>query len=748
MTQVTSNVRGLSALAVAFCETPVGRRRGGPQFSAVPIAIDDTGGEPLIGRQHGDAAAFAILEPLEARQLMSVSLNGAGFTVVTPAADSRVIYVSSSGGSDANSGLSTSSPVKSLAKGMSLVRTGSADQLLLKRGDSWKEAFGRWTKSGRSASEPLVIGAYGSGDRPLIRSGTSDGIGLGSASVASVNHLAILGLHFWADGRDPSVPGYNRYSLSYGINVIAGGTGLLIEDVKVEKYMTNIAFVPYLGDMQNVTIRRSIITDAYDVGNSSLHAQGLFVDGVRGLTLEQNTFDHNGWHDTIPGAKATIYNHNAYVTGDTSGLVAKGNLFANASSHGLQARAGGVITGNLFLNNPIGLSYGLVNGGGVNVKGGVSGEVSDNIFLGGRDISGSGRGIGIQAGNIRPGSGTHFSRNIFTSYQDGGLAAIVLEYGVGTTQGDAVGINDLTIKDNIVHKWYRGLSVASDMSTTAISYKRLKNVVLKNNRFSELSRSPLLSTDYLAVDATSSITSDASRYPAPERSLATFNKALGGYTAEWQFMVQLRDRGLGVWNPAYSALAPVDFIRAGFGYLPLNASQPTPPASPPATVPPAVPPTVPPVVPPTVPPSVPPAVPPAVPPTVPPTTGQEPIRKSDAAVYVKSVKLCQIRDGQKLIVRFSRDVGATIDLADLTLTTEGGQAISTSQMTLEWNARKRMAVWRLGGELTPPLDRGVYNLGLNAQTIVDDKGRHLDGDRDRQGGDNFNCLFKVKKKAA
>ena len=55
--------------------------------------------------------------------------------------------------------------MKSLAKGISLIRSGSADQLLLKRGDSWKESFGRWTKSGRSADESILISAYGVGNR-------------------------------------------------------------------------------------------------------------------------------------------------------------------------------------------------------------------------------------------------------------------------------------------------------------------------------------------------------------------------------------------------------------------------------------------------------------------------------------------------------------------------------------------------------------------------------------------------------
>ena len=46
------------------------------------------------------AATAPVVETLENRQLMSVSLDANGWTVVTPTADSRVIYVSSSTGND------------------------------------------------------------------------------------------------------------------------------------------------------------------------------------------------------------------------------------------------------------------------------------------------------------------------------------------------------------------------------------------------------------------------------------------------------------------------------------------------------------------------------------------------------------------------------------------------------------------------------------------------------------------------
>jgi len=114
-----------------------------------------------------------LLEAMEMRRHLSVSRDANGWTAVTAAADTHAIYVSNSTGSDSNPGTQTS-PIKTLAKAQGLVGAGSADWILLKRGDTF-EGFGTWKKSGRSAQEPLYISAYGTGARPQINSGVSPG---------------------------------------------------------------------------------------------------------------------------------------------------------------------------------------------------------------------------------------------------------------------------------------------------------------------------------------------------------------------------------------------------------------------------------------------------------------------------------------------------------------------------------------------------------------------------------------------
>src|SRR5688500_14316556 len=82
----------------------------------------------------------AVVDTLEGRLHFSVSYDAAGFTVVTPGASDRIVYVSASGGNDSNYGLSAVAPVRTLNKAKSLVRSGYGDQMLLKRGDTFYEA--------------------------------------------------------------------------------------------------------------------------------------------------------------------------------------------------------------------------------------------------------------------------------------------------------------------------------------------------------------------------------------------------------------------------------------------------------------------------------------------------------------------------------------------------------------------------------------------------------------------------------
>lgn len=351
-----------------------------------------------------------------------------GWTVFAPSADSRIVYVSDSLGDDGNSGLSVDQPVKSLGVAKGLIRDGYPDQLLLKRGDTWtNQSFGDWTKRGRSATEPLLIGAYGSGNRPLVQTGKSNGINLWNGSVDTYSNIAIVGIHFQAHAND-------GVSGPAGINWHRPGQNLLIEDTFVQGYKDNIVVqsVDSTRRMSNLTVRRSIVADAFALNPSyagGSHAQGIYTDRVDGILVEESVFDHNGWNPSVAGADPTINNHNLYIQTTNTGLTVRDNVIARGSSHGLQARPGGEVSGNLFLDNAI--AFFLAGDGGT---------AADNVVLHGSRRSlypdGGPRGFGIDMMDV---AGSQALRNVIAHALDG---ANPLDGLVG-----------VTTLDNVIYQW-------------------------------------------------------------------------------------------------------------------------------------------------------------------------------------------------------------------------------------------------------------------------------------------------------
>ncbi|HEV8292471.1 MAG TPA: right-handed parallel beta-helix repeat-containing protein, partial [Tepidisphaeraceae bacterium] len=552
-------------------------------------------------------ASLFSLDPLENRRFLSVGLNANGWTVVDASPDTRRIYVSSSIGNDLNTGFSPSSPLKTIAAGIALLRNGMPDWILLKRGDSWSgEGLGSWSKSGRSAEEPMLISAYGSGERPLLNTGAYNGF---YTQNDAVNNLDIIGIHFYADTRDPNSPTYVGPDGGLGIRWLVGGTNLLIEDCDIDSYATNIDISAAYGPISNVSLRRNIITDAYTITG---HSQGAIFGGIDGLTLEGNVFDHNGWNEQIADAEPTVFNHNIYIVQDNKNVIVKDNIIANAASHGLQARSGGQISGNIFINNPIGLSFGLVNGSH-ETDGGVTGFIKDNIFLGSRDINGAVRGYVMEIDNVKPG-GTVISGNIMVGNAQSLNPAIQLSYGTyaGAPSG-TTGINDLTIENNVLYNWASALWIDSRMVPGSIGSLALNNLTVRNNDFQMLRdpqmivHGPLFNSaqehfaanryystqpvaSWFSVNFTttsfntwkSSYESTAVNtqvgYPDSTRTIATYNATLGGATTAAAFITEARKQSQINWRAGYTSSAIGDYFEQGYNaWLPAVIVTPTSP---------------------------------------------------------------------------------------------------------------------------------------------------------------------------
>lgn len=537
----------------------------------------------------------ATLESLENRTHLSVTTQN-GWTIVSPAGDSRVIHVSSSSGNDANPG-SSSAPVATLARGISLLRSGSADQLLLKRGDQFDESFGMWSKSGRSADEPMLIGAYGNGARPEVRTGARNGLVTGRTPV---NNLVIQSIHLNAHTRDAEGGTFvSAAGGSYGIQSLAPVSNLLIEDTEIENYRYNVSIQKYYGPISNVEFNRNVIHHAYSEPGGG-HSQGMYVYGVDGLTLNENVFDNNGWSAKVPAAKATIFNHNAYLKENNNDVVVTNNIFANAASHGLQARAGGTIIGNLFVNNAVHMSFGLTNGS-AGRPGGVTGEVSGNVFLGGRDISGSARGWAIELGNTSPRGTTIVKDNVIAHDTQGHFPAIVLSYGQNLVNpSEVVGLNNLTIQNNIVYKWYESLGTSSGLQNGGSGVQGYVNVDFVDNQFQYSGNTRLIyhgqpyngaveswsgNQYYTPKSPTGWFTVNGARlsfnswrsqvdgsaedqpidYDDPNRNPGTYQADLGGVGTVNGFLSEARKQSQSNWRDQYTTTAVVNYVRQGFG---------------------------------------------------------------------------------------------------------------------------------------------------------------------------------------
>jgi hypothetical protein len=503
-----------------------------------------------------------------------------GWTVLTPRPDSLVIYVSSSGGNNSNAGTSAAAPVRTIAEGMLRLRSGFPDHLLLKRGDVWNEAFGFWSKSGRSAAEPMVVASYGpSPARPRVIADNEPGLrGLDHP----VNYFAFTGIHLQIANRPSSLA-------PTGIRWLSPTRHFLIEDCLIEGFSTNVVVQGFFGPIEDFRIRRSVVVDAYDTGTLS---QGMYCENVDGILIEECLFDHNGWRPGI--AAPSIFNHNVYLHAGTRNLVATGNIFARASSHGLQARAGGTVENNLFLRCPVSLSYCYVLGGSEPTAGGIAGRVHGNVMTEGNDILDKPRGIGMQVGNIDPARGAEITNNFFlrnASAQPYG-AAIELQAGNG------LGVHKTLIQDNVCYGYNAGLTAEGETDKYSLTQVRHNCFMpldtysfvvhhrfeLQGSRISYLDNiynSPRVANSWFranlilySIDGWKILSQDMTGvvndggFPDPSRSVQSYS-ALQGFPATVAgYLTEARKQSRQSWRPACATEAVVDYLRVGFGGTP------------------------------------------------------------------------------------------------------------------------------------------------------------------------------------
>jgi hypothetical protein len=519
------------------------------------------------------------------------------WTDFTPSPDTRRVFVSSSAGSDSNDGLSEATPVKSIWKGYTLLRDGYPDWLLLKRGDTfttgrnvdrfgpppldWGFSFG---KSGRSSSERLLVSSYGSGSRPYIKCNPDESPIWFQDPV--VRYVAFVGLNFKSYTRDPDSPEFQGPAGKSGINA------LYAEDVLFEDCRFSYFGGHAIQSCAAFTLRGCVISDNYaTVG----HSQGLYTNNVKGLVVEGCAFIRNGWNPKVPGAQATVYNRNLYIS-NTPGTVVRDCIDADGASGGMQLRIGGTCERNLVVRAPLGISFSHPE----NPKGvDVTGVIRQNVILGGRNIDILGRGTGISIGTSAV--DTSIYENIIANNTDGteNVAGIVFNGEDIETRGG------IDVRDNIVRGWEyggRGTCIGFFMSPTRSL--RLRSVTVRNNKFEQIDARVVggealtglegatftgnryfsgradgewvrfAGLDYsldmwLAQTGEPATARGATQFPDPGRGIASYMQTLGRPASIDEFLAQVRNQSRDNWRPEYTARNVINYVREGFGWAPI-----------------------------------------------------------------------------------------------------------------------------------------------------------------------------------
>ena len=537
------------------------------------------------------------------------------WTEFKPSHDTQIVYVSSSAGSDANSGLSELAPVKTISKGYSLLRNGYPDWLLLRRGDTWLTGPGAggdgldglgqlfrvdtaeyaylFQKDGRSSSERMVVAGYGTGPRPHLKSQA------GKRAViwpfgSELKHVAFVSLDLKAYTRDPADPGF--VDASGGPAAFLGWCDdVLIEDCRFAFY-TGMAISPDNAghEVRNISIRGCVVADSY---SATSHSQGLYANSVDGLLIEGCYFIHNGWHATIPGAHATIFNRNFYIA-NSPGTVIRDCVDADGSSGGMQLRRGGLCEHNLFIRAPLAVDWGHAeNPAGTTA----TGTIRDNVILGSRDIAQSPRGFGI---NLGP--------RVVDTQVYGNIVARNVE-GTGNVfafsfyPGEAYTCSNIEINNNIVYDWdYKGTGAGFAVVNGNTTTPSFSGVSIYDNDVQQLGAGMILKSELKADDAVlriqfannrwssqragsswfqvaglsyglsawSALVADTTStlaprsFPDPGRDIATYMSSLGYEPTIDEFLARARHQNKADWNQKFTPAAVIAYVREGFGWGP------------------------------------------------------------------------------------------------------------------------------------------------------------------------------------
>lgn len=226
----------------------------------------------------------------------------------TPIGDT-VYYISSSGGDDANDGLSEATAWKTLSK-ISGLTFQPGNKLLLKSGDSWNERL--ILNGSGSVNSPIVVSSYGTGSKPII-SATAPKSGVIAGS--NLNNWVISGL---------------------AIQIIASSS-LSWDNV------THGIFVDY----DTSALHENLLIDNNEIYSSSPDSNtfGILISAIasgsaskkvaRNITISNNTVHDVGWYGITTTGWDTEKGESLWSQVSFDKIKVSGNRVSNTGSQGI-----------------------------------------------------------------------------------------------------------------------------------------------------------------------------------------------------------------------------------------------------------------------------------------------------------------------------------------------------------------------------------------------------------------------------
>lgn len=535
-----------------------------------------------------------------------------GWTVFAPSVDTDVVYIDSVTGNDATCrsyrtsdsevGADPFNPIGNVLPCATVNRawgfTGESqpDWFLFKRGSVFNSGIELTRQKGRSVTEPRVFASYGpSGAMPVFREGFANN------GNDNTEYLAISGLDFYRDTRDPASPNYSPAGQgTTGIFFFSHESyhqnSILIEGCRVRFFLNNANIAPSsLYGNSGLTFRRNVILDAYSYQEG--HSQGILISNIDGVVFEENILDHNGWlvqsngDGTTGEGEATIFNHNAYLTNNKN-MTVRNNLFVRGSSNNTKIKysytgfgTGLTVYNNLYLGGEIALSIGAPDEHQNYST--VSPTVDGNVWLNPGKWNPTKRGIAWFFYNFNWDGGV-VSNNFMLNQDDDAIGGMFfhLQYSG----------RNVEIKNNIVHNAKNIVSVQLDPIETG-NFDR-EGFLITNNIFNDLDsyivyagllpdlgaysfsgnkyNSTKTVDSWFNVNKTTltnsqwqSKTSDNSTFERvlfsdPTRSIETYLASLGETDSIEAFIARYRMQNRFNWDERFTTQAVTSWIKSGF----------------------------------------------------------------------------------------------------------------------------------------------------------------------------------------